>query len=224
MSDHLYKYIDTWDGDTLFKYITISLFMLWYLSKKNIDLRVIIIIIGFVISYLNHRSITQLDTKQDIYNLKKNMIKPQLEDVSEKENIINFVYSIQDLYIYNPQQYEEMINHINNFFRLYKLSFINTKTVHTNFNHMETDKRSALNALKSIIFNSPNNNDVRQKINGAVDILDSILTKYLDQISYLIDDDIYKNGYNMDTAIIDYETKPFNSYSDIFKPYSYELY
>ena len=38
------------------------------------------------------------------------------------------------------------------------------------------------------------------------------------------DDDLYKYGYNMDTAIIDYETKPFNSYSDIFNPYSYELY
>jgi hypothetical protein len=194
------------------------------MSKKNIDLKVIIIVIGFVISYLNHRSITTIDTKQDIINLKKNIIKPTLHKTSEKENIINFIYSIQELYIYNPQQYEIMIKHINIFFKLYKLSFINKKTVHVNYKHMETNKRSAMNALKSIIFNSPNNKHVRHKINNATTKLDKILTEYLDHISYLIDNDIYKNGYNIDTAIIDYDTKPFNDYSDIFKPFSYEIY
>ena len=220
----LYKYIDTWDGNTLFTYITISIFILWYMNKKNIDLKVTIIIIGFVLSYLNYRSITTLDTKQDIINLKKNIIKPRLQTTSEKENIINFIYSIQELYIYNPSQYEAMIKHIDNFFKLYKLSFINKKTIHKNYKHMETDKRSAMNALKSIIFNSPLDKNVRDKINNATTNLDKILTEYLDHISYLIDNDIYKNGYNMETVVIDYDTKPFNEYTDIFKPYSYEIY
>jgi hypothetical protein len=89
---------------------------------------------------------------------------------------------------------------------------------------MENNKRSALNALKSIIFNSPNDKNVRNKINSASSNLDKILTEYLDHISYLIDDDIYINGYDMTTAIIDYDTKPFNEYTDMFKPYSYEIY
>ena len=224
MNDELHKYIDTWDGDTLFIYITISLFILWFMSKKNIDLKVTVIVISFIISYLNYRSITTVDTKKDIINLKKNMIKPQLNKTSEKENIINFIYSIQELYIYNPLQYENMINHIDNFFKLYKLSFINKQTVHTNYKHMETDKRSAMNALKSIIFNSPNDKNVRNKINSATSNLDKILTEYLDHISYLIDNDIKKIDYNMNTTIIDYDTKPFNEYTDIFKPYSYEIY
>lgn len=224
MIDDLYKYIDKWDGNTLFIYITISIFILWYLSKKNIDLIVIVLIIGFIISYLNHKSTTSFDTEKDIINLKKNIIKPQLSNPSEKEDIINFIYSIQELYIYNPLQYEEMIKYIDNFFKLYRLSFINKQTVHTNYKHMETDKRSAINSLKSIIFNSPSDKNVREKINNASIILDKILTEYLDQISYLIDDDIHKHGYDMKTAIIDYDTKPYNEYNDIFKPYTYELY
>ena len=106
----LYKYIDTWDGNTLFTYITISIFILWYMNKKNIDLKVTIIIIGFVLSYLNYRSITTLDTKQDIINLKKNMINPHLQSTSEKEDIINFIYSIQELYIYNPYNMKRCLN------------------------------------------------------------------------------------------------------------------
>lgn len=222
--DDLYKYIDTWNGNTLFIYITISLFILWYMSKKNIDLKVTVIVITFIISYLNHHSITTIDTEKDIQNLKKEFIKPQLLNTSEKNVVIDFVYSIQDIYIYNPLQYENMIKYIDNFFKLYKLSFINTKSSHLNYNHMKTDKRSALNALKSIIFNSPNDTNIRNKINNAAFTLDKILTEYLDQISYLIDNDIYINGYNMETTIIDYDTKPYNEYTDIFKPYSYELY
>lgn len=89
---------------------------------------------------------------------------------------------------------------------------------------MEHNKRYALNALASLIYSTPSDTRVRGKVNNATIILDDILTTYLDQISFLLDEYTYKIGYTIDSKIIDYGPKAFNEYNDIFKPYSYEIY
>ena len=89
---------------------------------------------------------------------------------------------------------------------------------------MEQMKRNSLNSLKSIIFKLPEDTRVINKLDKSCTVLDNILTKYLDQISYMSDNYNYKFGYNVDTKMINYGTKPFNEYSDIFQPYTYEQY
>jgi len=69
------------------------------------------------------------------------------------------------------------------------------------------------------------NQYIRYKINKSAETLNDIMTKHLDQVSYVSDNDIYKNGYNNNTKIIDYSsTKPYNIFNDIFNNYSYEIY
>ena len=223
----LYEYIDKWDDISIFTYITIFLSVLWFFRKKELGVNILIaIIIGwFIINYLNHRSITTIDTKEKNEAIKKEKIVPELTDEAQSHiDIVDLLFSIQDMYIYNPQQYEKMVQSINYFYDLYKITYVDNKTSYLNYDMMKQFKRDALNALMSLIYTLPEDKHIRNKVNSAAIVLDNILTKYLDQISYILDDYTYKNGYSVDTKIIDYGVKPMNEYDDIFKIYSYDIY
>lgn len=222
----LYKYIDSWEGNRVWLYTVVFIFIVWIFYNRHMGVNSIVaIIVGmFVISYLNNRSIVAADTQKDIHKFKKDNIKPKLNDSSEKhEEIVNLLFSIQDMYAYSPQQYENMIKYIDQFYDKYQLSFVDNKTSHVNYGLMKQYKREAINSLMSIIYSLPDDPKVRNKLNTASIILDSLMTKHLDQISYLVDEDIYKTGYNVDSKIIHYGVKPFNEYDDIFNIFSYEI-
>jgi hypothetical protein len=134
------------------------------------------------------------------------------------------MYNIEDIYMYNPLEYENLIKTLNKFYEYYELAFIDETTANKNYEIMDTYKQNALNILSSIILTT-DNQYIRYKINTSAETLNEIMTKHLDQISYLSDNDIYKNGYNVNTKIIDFDsTKPYNNYNDMFKNYSYEVY
>lgn len=222
----LHEYIDTWNGHHTFIYVTVLIFVLWIFYKRDYKINVLIAILVayFIISYLNHKSITTADTLEDIFKKKKKSIKPEATETFEQENVINFLFSIQDLYKYNPQQYEHMIDNINSFYKLYKITFIEHDRAHINYTLMEQMKRDALNAFQAIIFKLPNDIRVLRKVEKANVMLDEIMTKHLDQISFIVDNYDYKFGKNVNTKIINYGVKPFNEYSDIFQPFSYEIH
>lgn len=218
----LTQQIDTWNSELIFKYIGISIIILWLCINLKVDrvTAMTFTIILFVIGYFNDKYNVQVNNLTVNRTNKSNEIKPNISNnIKEHHNIVDFLFSIQDLYAYNPQNYEEMINNIEFFYDKFKLSFVDKTISDINCEHMEQYKRNSLNALKSIIFSSPNDNNVRMKINKAVDTLDEILTNDLKKISYLIDDNIFKNGYNVDSKIIDYNVKSYNSYIS-----NYEIY
>jgi hypothetical protein len=223
----LYKYVDSWDGPTTFVYILILIIVIWYFYRTSIknNFLIGIIVAVFIVSYLNNRAIVAADTEADIKKIKRDEIKPILSDEATKhDDLLSMIFSVQDFYAYNPQQYEYMIASVNNFYKLHKLSFVDHTTVFLNYGMMEQYKRDALNALKSIIFSLPINGDARNKLNIATVVLDDIMTTDLDQISYLADNRLYKHGYDIDTKIIDEGPKAFNEYDDMFKKFSYDVY
>ena len=134
------------------------------------------------------------------------------------------MFSIQNLYVYNPQQYIEMANNINKFFELYDSTFIDKSSSYINYEFMVQCKRDSLNSLQSMTLKIPSDLRVRKFLNDAVDTLDNILTQRLDHISFLVDEYTHINGYDINTKIINYGPKASNEYEDIFKPYSYNIY
>lgn len=223
----LFVYIDEWDGKRLYLYILILIIIVWLISQRNVTLNLIVGlgVAYFVISYLNHRSKTTNDTRDDIIRIKKAKIEPKpLETTNDKEDVRNFLFSVQDLRVYNAQAYEEMVRKIDAFFEYYTIVFVEPSRSYVYYELMEQAKRDALNALKSLVFEIPEDKRVRAKLNRATDVMDEVLTKYLDQVSHITDEYTYKYGYNVDTKVINYGTKPFNQYDDIYQPYSYEIY
>lgn len=224
MSD-LYKYIDTWNSEHIYIYVVIIIFSLWIFSKMKIGVNILVgLIIGlFIVAYLNDRSITISNTLEEIQNIKKNIIKPKLIDqVKDHDSVVNLLFSIQDMYQYNPQEYDSMIHKINQFYAKYKFSILNVTS--NNYELMIQYKRDALNAMMSLIFSIPNNIEIRKKTIAAANMLDNIMSNDIDQIGYLIDKKIRKSGYNICTKIIDHEIKPCNLYDDLFNIVSYEIY
>jgi hypothetical protein len=204
------------------------------MDKKNFYNIVIIILCIFIVIHksFNTKIILGLFVagiiifyKYSVYD-NKTIISPNhasLEFIKDDE-LTQFLNNIEDIYMYNPYEFEKLLKSINKFYELYELSFIDEKTANSNFELMEEEKRKGLNILSSIILNT-DNQYIRNKINVSSENLNTIMTKHLDQISYLSDNDIYKNGYNNNTKIIDYDiTKPYNIYNDIFEKYSYELF
>ncbi len=223
----LYEYIDTFDGDRVFIYCVIFILILFFFIKISIGLNILVaIIIGaFIISYLNHRFITNSYTQDKIVNIKKDAITPELfTESKERPDIVAFLFSIQDVYANNPLQYAEMVKYINYFYELYNLTFLEEKSCFINYGLMKQYKRDAVNSLMSIIFTISDNKQIREKINASAVILDDIMTLHLDRISYLVDNCIFKHGYDIDTKIIDYGPKAANEYDDMFKPYSNEIF
>ena len=223
----LYEFIDKWDGKSIYMYIVIFIIIIWLCTRQKLGTNIIIgLLIGFfIINYLNHKSISSADTLEDIQKIKKESIKPKLtEETQKNKDVIDFLFSIQDLYTYNPQQYEVMVNSINYFFELFNNVIVDNKRSYVNYGLMKQYKRDALNALMSFIYSLPEDKRIRNKINKSVSILDTILTNYLDQISYIMDNYTFKNGYSVDTKIIDHSCLAMNEYDDIFQNFSYDIY
>ncbi len=221
----LYKYIDTWDGKTFFLYSVIVIAILWMFSKRQLGVNILIgiIIAIFFISYLNFQTMQASNTQADIRKLKENILVSNEKTTLDHDNVINFKFSVRDFYIYNPLEYIAMVDNLDYFFELYKLCFVDSKTAYINYDLMHQHKRNALNALHAISLKLPDDKRIVHKLNNAVIELDTILTEYLDQISYVADRHTYKYGYNIDTKIINYGVKAGNEYADMFQPFTYEL-
>ena len=222
----IYEYLNKSDGKRVFLYVVVFIIILWFFSKQKLGINILIaIIVGvFVINYLNFNFVETADTLEDILKIKKNAILPLTDETQEHKNIIDFLFSIQDLYAYCPQQFIEMVNNINYFYSYYKMTFVDPKTSFLNYTMMKQLKCDILNILTSIIFSLPEDKHVRNKLNASALVLDDIMTQHLDEISYVIDEYTYKNGYNVDTKIIDYGPKASNEYEDMFKNYGYEIF
>lgn len=223
----LFVYIDEWDSSRLYTYMVILLIIIWFFSRNNVTIGFLVsLIVGyFVISYMNHHTKKLKNTQQDIVNIKEDSIKPKpKKETLQNTDIRDILFSIQDLRAYNPQSYEIMIKRMDDFFEYYNIVFTEPSRAYIYYDMMVQCKRDVLNNLSSIIFSLPEDSRVRAKLNRGVDALDESMTKYLDHISYVADEYLYVNGYNTDTKILNYGTKPHNQYDDMFQPYSFEVY
>lgn len=230
----LYRFIDDWDGYYLFAYIVMFIFIMWFVTQITITLNTIVglAVSVFVISYFNHQSIVEKNTIKDIYDIKKEATSPSSNGlpgsvptmIHERRDATNFLFSIQDLRMYNPQAYDEGVEFMDRFFEYRKILDSEPDRCYTYYGLMENARRDSLNAFKSIIHSLPEDRRVRAKLNRATEILDEIFVRYLDQVSYIIDDHVYHNGYSINTKIPDYGAKPYNEYDDILEPYTYEFF
>jgi hypothetical protein len=224
---NLFTFFDNWEGTNLFKYIVFGLAVLWLFSylKWGIEMLIGLIVAYQVISYVNFRDTKKKDTLGEQFNFKKESLRPNIENLnSERNNVVDLLFSINDFYKYNPLQYEEMSAYIKRFFELYDLTQIEKNNASINYQLMETYKRNSLNSLHSLILSLPNDFRVSEKLSESISILDKILTEYLNEISYVADNYVFKNGYNNNIKMIDYGPKEFNSYPDIFGNFSYNIY
>ncbi len=219
----IFSLIDSFDNKSLFFYIGIILLLILYFRNKIIGLNIILALAFgvIIILYLNDAKTfrNELEKKQQAHKL--SMIKPPPKKIADKNDIIDLLFSIQDLYPYNPEAYEEMVDNIDAFMTIYDI--IKTDPVFCEYYYQigESKKSNAINALQSLIFNLPNNKIVEDKLTRAYKRLDTILTKYINELYKICDNDLTTKGFDITRKIINTGPKEYNVYEE--KDYSYQF-
>lgn len=221
----IYSTIESTNNSRLFIYITILLFFIFYFRDTFVGLNVILsIFLGVVIIlYLNERNKVSHDVEDKRKELKLNSIIPKPQKIQYDNDLIDFLFSIQDFYQYNPLAYEEMIDNIDAFVELRDNIFLDS-TYCQQYYQIATDKKdNAVNALQSMIHTIPIDEAVTDKLNRAHERLETLLTKHLNEMY----DECYKdqivNGLNVNKTIIPTGPKAYN----VYKPddgFTYQFY
>lgn len=215
------------DNETLFYYIIIIIGIAFVFSNIMIELNLIFgLIIGGIVIYVLY---TNYKDKQEVENKTKSfqesLLLPKPETLSKYENVVKYLFSIQDFYVHNPQAYEDMVNAIENFFRIYEETIVNHKYAGRNYDMMIEQKRSGMNSLHSIIYNLPTNVDYTEKLDNGVVTLEEVLQEYLDKVESIQKLYLHQNGYNVDTKIINKSgIMEYNSFDSNNNLFTYEMF
>lgn len=171
---------------------------------------VIIVIIYFMINKKEIENITEVSYK--------NLIIPKINTNNnnnrDDNELVIFLFTIQDYYIYNSQSYSEMINHINNFLITYDDTIDYNKMVNYNYQILLDQKKLAMNDLISILYALPVNVKYDNKLKNATKKLSDILDKYLKKIHNLYKQRMCSNLSNETFIMYDKEPYPNNVYDD----------
>jgi hypothetical protein len=173
-----------------------------------------IIIIGLILYYYFFYKEKQLEKSY------KNIIYPKISkelNKTEHRKLTEFIFKIQLFYDYNPPAFEEMKQQIEDFIILYKGANVNYKYAGVFYELMIDKKALILNNLRSINIKIPK----EYNINDALNDLEILLDEYLDNIYYMYQNYIQKNGYTYNTKLINKKEMAYNKYSENIGSFSY---
>ena len=194
------------NNKNIFIYIVIILCGYLYYKKYDIKLNIIFgLFISICIIYLyQQNSDNQEITQQNIIQEKENSMRLKSEYMKNRIEIKDFIFSIQEIYIYNPQAFEEMDANLNNFFDCYDEIKIDNSVSQERFNDMKLIRRDVLNSLHSIILSIPpaNGDTYLKKISEALDKLSLLLNYYITDVYTTANNYIKDHGYNTKMSVM----------------------
>lgn len=202
--------------DTLFYYVCLFIFIIYIFSNIKIGLNIVfgtmvaIILLGCL--YTN--KIKETKQHNEIEEREKKGIIPQ-PMINDHEEIIDYLFSIQDFYAYNPMSYSSCVSEINNFFALYDETEDDNSLAGKNFEEMKIHKRNAMNSLNEISYKLEPNVEYDKKLQNAITNLEQILNYHLMHIYKIHQEYTYKHGTTTKTKFIEKnELLPYNTYDD----------
>jgi len=203
------------DRVTLFWYIIIFILVLFIFSKMKIELNIlvgIIVALGILFVLYSNYYFVQSNT-DELFKQKINLIYPPPKKTINRPELINFLFSIQDLYIYNPQAYEDMREYISNFLFIYDETVNNKFSAEINYKLIKNQKINALNSLQSILLKMPPNSEYDMKLKYSTITLEKLLNEYMQDIYDIYERNLYENGYTTNTRIIETDPVGYNNES-----------
>jgi hypothetical protein len=217
--------IDTFDKKTLFIYVAIIVIICAIFIRINIQLNLVfgIFIALCIIFYYYDIKKTKTKIKKRYDTEIENHIFPKPLLATKYEDISYFLFSIQEFRAYNQLSYKDMLDAIDDFVRLYDDAKKLPELVGINYGIAENKKLYAMNSLQSIIYNSPANKNVTEKLDKALSVLNDILDKYLSELAELNEKRIMAYGYDSNTIIIrknDPKPKAFYD-NDMYQTFSF---
>lgn len=124
------------------------------------------------------------------------LLKPKPKEIKGYTDIVNFLFSVQEMYDFNQQVFEDIVDKLDQFVAMYETILINTKNTNTHYELMDRAKYDILNNFHALILKIPSDPNVIEKHKRAAKVLEEILNKYLMHVLYLHKRNLYENGYN----------------------------
>ena len=220
----VYQILETADKQTVFIYAVILLLSISLFKRHVIGLNIIfgVFVAIVIIMYKSEQNNVKGNQAENIYNTKLQSIKPQPKNLEKESNIIDFLFSVQELYNYNPQAYEELVDALDAFILLNEVIKEGDRFCENDYEIAVTKKHSALNALHSIIHTTPSEINFNNKFNRSLLVLEEILNQYLDDMYKICNEKVINEGYNIERKIIDRGPKPAEYYKE--KLFSYDFF
>lgn len=209
--DKLKNYYKGLSRKTIFFYVVIFCILYLYFDRTFYKAFIVFIIIYILHTLYNNKL-------NDNINHKKHQIYPKTKNLEKDEDLVDLTFSIQEFYDYNPQLFIEYLKAVDTFLDIYEYINYDLSTAGIKYNSLEQQKFIAVNSIKNIIINCPDNKFIYQKINDASEQLNIILNRYLEDVKEKNKNYIIKNGFNNQTKLINKLNDPFNtSYDNIIK-------
>lgn len=220
----LYQLAEKMSNTTTFKYATIIVVLLIFFRTKYIGLNIFLALILalVVIAYIQDKNDTKILHEETEKEHKLDSIKPKPENFKGHDDIVDFVYSVQDLYDYNPLAFEEMVDNLDVMLEIRTLLEKGVKNCEHYYQIAENKKNNALNSLHSLIFTIPTSKRLTDKLDRGHKRLETVLNKYLNYMYDICYHDTVKNGYNVERIHINLGPKAHNHYFD--RDFTYQIY
>jgi len=220
----VYSFITQINSDETAIYVFIIFIFVALLKSKTIGLNLLfaLFLSYLVILYLIGKKQSKLDQNLDEYQLKTNYLKDNIAtnniDVNGNQDLIDFLFSIQDIKQYHPSAYQEMTEAIKWIIEYVDILKNNVKFPIYYYQIMVAKKETSLNALHSIIFTLPDDGNYINKLDKAHQKLEKILNQYLDIVYGIIKKD--KDTEVIHTPFAN-SPKANNHYDDRLHTYQY---
>ena len=216
----VYNIITNSRPDVLFNYFVIAIVVIFFSSFVNVGMSVIIgvlvatIIIHFLYTYRENFDVSKLKEREEkfkLINTKKSVLKNHIK-------FVNIIFYISDIKHLNIRSFNILVSQIESFCNTFESCMTDFKLIpnlHSELNQLKINIMVTTNSLIYTINNWKYENKLRRVRNK----LEEILNKYLEIIIKNNKKDIYYNGYNNGTKIIqNTNVIPANSfYSHDFK-------
>lgn len=222
------------DKTSFFTYIIIIIIFFAIFNRLTIGLNIIfgLGLAIIIIAYLNNKKVKKETDLNNILTEKKDIMRPKSDIINKYNEMVEFIFSIQEFYGFSPINFEDMIDSIEDFFILYENLLINPKFAGLYYEMAVKKKSDSLNALHNIIYSSDvvERKHYAVKIYNATNQLSFILSTYLDKINDISYRYNTTFGLNIHSKIPEKEThpKPENYYyeldQDLSKKVSFNVF
>jgi hypothetical protein len=172
------------NSSSAFVYIVILIAFVFIARYFHITLStVFFIIIALVVIYVLYWHEQQkITTVADVNKVKSEAIRPSIVGsyIPQYPDFVEFLYGIRNFYDVNSNAYDDMVNDIDNFLKLYQ-QITNDKMIYCTQN-LEVAvgfSRNALNHLHSMIFKLNTDNLVTEKYHVALASLQELFQQYI---------------------------------------------
>ena len=199
--NNLYETINQMDQQTRFQYLVIFTLVVSIFMRMHFGLNIVMAcgVSYLIIKYLEEKKRKGVEAEMEQHHEKVSYLKPKPKYLHEHQDLTKLVFSIQELYDYNPSAFIEMVNNIDQMMKLYREMPHITRRCSMRYQIAESKMRNALNALHSIVFVLKEPARIK-KLSRAHKKLNILLQRYLKKIHQYCEDLVAKNGVDIETS------------------------